>query len=316
MKRVRDFDISQGKIIALWQLVRLTENFTSVTFKSAISIISNSGLMGGTIPVNAGLKLGINLGFLEIKISEIHSTERCKQKLFARCTTEEPNDEIIRSILYEVIINNNCEWLLFFNEDPEIFKTAIPNEWIEILDFGNLFDFADSVILDWWSEVFSKFKRYKEGQKLENGKVAEKLTYNYEIDRLGLRDTDKEHLYVRWASQISDYFGYDVLSIRGRQLKFSYAENDTIQIEVKCTVSFNEEQFRFYVTKNEWNNAVNNIDSYYFYCWVSLDKDNETAKGPFVIPAKDLLSYFPNDNGTICEWWECRFILNVHNFKI
>jgi hypothetical protein len=111
---------------------------------------------------------------------------------------------------------------------------------------------------------------------------------------------------------MSDKFGYDILSIRGKLLKLSFFEKDQVQIEVKSSVSESTEAFRFYVTKPEWVKAQENIDSYFFYCWTATKLESQTAAGPFIIPAKNLEKFIPKDIGSpICEWSECRFIVDL-----
>jgi len=44
----------------------------------------------------------------------------------------------------------------------------------------------------------------------------------------------------------------------------TYNDKDKIQIEVKRTASAGIEEFRFFVSNNEWKTALNKIDSYFF----------------------------------------------------
>ncbi|WP_343604338.1 DUF3883 domain-containing protein [Fluviicola sp.] len=316
MSKNEQFSISNSNIIALWQLILLTHRHEEIEVRSAVEIAMNSGLMGGSLPVNQGLKLGQYCKVLEINDSFLQSSQYCKNELLRYCTEDEPNVFVFREILQRFTSFQNLEWLLFYSEDPELFKIYIPSEWIELLENAVLFDFEDIDVRDWWAKIFNRYQNYKEGQKLEIGRVAEKLTYEHEKQRLEFDQLDNGHSYVKWASLISDRYGYDILSIRGKALQQSFGEKDSIHIEVKCSVSDNETNFRFYVTSNEWNVATTMIDSYYFYCWTSANKETESAIGPYVIPALHLKSHIPTNNGAICEWSECRFILDLNKFSI
>jgi len=311
------FTITSSNIIALWQLILLTNRHEELSVKSAIEITLNSGLMAGGLPAEQGLKLGQYCKLLEINNAQkLSSTQYCKDELIELCDTDEPNILITRGILFRFVSFQNFDWLLFFNDDAEIFKAFIPDDWIYLLDHAELFNFYDSDVRDWWGKIFSRFQTYKEGQKIEIGKVAEKLTYDHEKKRLENDGLDNGHFFVKWASQINDKYGYDVLSIRGDILKFIFSEKDKIQIEVKCSVASNEKEFRFYVSKNEWNVALKNIQSYFFYCWTSTNMEKESANGPYIIPAEKLSIHIPSDNGNLCEWSECRFIIDLNNFSI
>ncbi len=316
MSKASSIQITQSNIIALWQLISITRRYSDITVKSAIETIRESGLAAGELPADQGLKLGQHCRLLEISEQRLFATQFCKDNLFNICDAEEPNIDVFRGVLLRYVSFQNLDWLLFFNDDADIFRTAIPDDWIELLDGASLFEFDSVEVRDWWGQVFSKFQTYKEGQKVEIGKVAEKLTFEFERKRLETDGLENGPQFVKWASQITDKYGYDILSIRGNMLKLHLAERSKIQVEVKCSVSSNEQEFRFYVTNNEWNTALKQLDSYYFYCWTSTSKEKETAHGPFIIPASDLSDHIPINNGSLCQWSECRFVIDIDQFRI
>ncbi len=71
MSKNETFAISSSSIIALWQLVLLTNKHEEITVKSAVEITLNSGLMGGGLPAEQGLKLGQHCRLLEISDSQL-----------------------------------------------------------------------------------------------------------------------------------------------------------------------------------------------------------------------------------------------------
>lgn len=312
------FQITTSNIIALWQLIMIVKRNESIAVESAINISINSGLIGGDVPAAEGLRLGLYCKILAIeKNQSLNHTDFCKDVLLSLCDTDEPNTQITRAILLKYMSLQNYDWLLFYSDDPETFKAGIPSEWIDLLENSNLFDFEDSLVRSWWSEVFDRYETYKEGKKLEQGKIAEKHTFDSERERLKVDGFDNDLKFVKWASQISDKYGYDILSIRGSLLKTTFSEKEKIQIEVKCTASASMEEFRFYVSKSEWLAALANIDSYFFYCWIDTNLQKQTAQGPYIIPAKNITQHVPIDNhSTICDWSECRFIVNLNEMRI
>ena len=63
--------------------------------------------------------------------------------------------------------------------------------------------------------------------------------------------------------------------------------------------------------------AQKNFHSYFFYCWVGVDIDKESAmEGPYVIPAIALKDKIPTDNSNECEWSECRCVIDLSKFKL
>ncbi len=312
-----NFFITQSNIIALWRLIMIVKRNSLISVETAIYTLRDSGAIGGGLPADQGLKLGLYCKLLAIDDPhQLVHTDSCKDNLLPLCNTDEPNILITRAILLKYMSFENWDWLLFFDEDPVLFKASIPTEWSDLLEQSNLFDLDDPEVRSWWAEVFKRFETYKEGKKADQGKLAEKLTFDSEKVRLMDDGFDHGHKFVKWASLWNDKYGYDILSIRGVLLKSLFVEKDKIQIEVKSAASDSMEQFRFFVSKPEWKTALNNLDSYYFYCWVDTNIHSQTANGPYIIPAKDLSSHVPTDHSPMCDWSECRFIVDLNSMKI
>lgn len=309
--------ITNSNIIALWQLMFIAKTYENIEVQTAIQIAINSNLIGGSSPAQEGLQLGLKCKILLIYNNKLTNSDYCKNEILPLCDEDLPNINIVRTIILCYLSQKPLEWLLFYDNDPIIFRNMIPKEWVDILDYANLFEFENTLVLDWWTTIFSKYETYKEGKKLEQGKLTEKFTFDSEIKRLKSDGFDSDSKHVKWASQISDKYGYDILSKRGILLQDTFSKFDKVQIEVKCTVSSSKEEFRFFITKNEWKSALQNINSYYFYCWINTNIHSQTADGPFIIAAKNLIPYIPKDEyAEICEWSECRFILDLNKYCI
>lgn len=311
------FSITSSSVVAFWQLVMIVSRQSPISVETAIQISRDSGQAGGNVPANDGLKLGLTCNFFSIDENRnLQISTFCSETLLPMCQAEEPNVDISRAVISKYMSFQNLEWLLFFDQDPQIFRTAIPDDWTDLLDNSGLFDFEDSSVTGWWSEIFARFETYEEGKKLEQGRVAEMLTYNSERVRLINDAFDPNTRFVVWASRISDKYGYDILSARGELLKQNFNQSDKIHIEVKCTASDSIEGFRFFVSRNEWKVALENMNSYYFFCWVNTNIQRQSAVGPYIIPAIDLLPHIPTESGDLCTWSECRFLLNLSQIKI
>lgn len=318
--KVKYYPITQGHIIATWQILYLVAKYEPIHPRNLHDLIANSGKLGGGMPVEHSLKVCCDYGLVSYSNSKLCLTELSKKRIISLCDADDPNHIALRAILGCIIALHNFQWLILYDADPDIFKEYLfeqDPEWVVMLDNAKLFDFNDETTIDWWKSVLSKYEDYKEAQKKAIGDVGEKLTYLHELSRIDEDGHKPANTFVKWASQISDKYGFDVQSIRGQRFLHSYEERDKIQIEVKSSDIANLEAFRFYVSKPEWRTALKNIHSYFFYCWSGVNINQETASdGPFIIPASELVEYMPQDVSSMAEWSECRCVLNVLKYRI
>lgn len=297
----------------------LISRYEGITASNTVSIIEKSGKLGGTVPVKHGLKICLDYDLVRVSSGILQLTEFTEQTILPKCADEDPSLNVIRELLFHLLSYHNFEWLIFYNPDPEIFRESIlanDPEWVSLLDNAKLFDFDDELVNFWWDKILVKYEDNKEKIKKAIGDVGEKLTYHLELDRVNTDGFNPPKSFVKWASRISDKFGFDILSLRGNKFAFTFEQNENIQIEVKSSDAINLEKFRFFISKPEWNKALENSNSYFFYCWVGINIEKEIAHdGPFIIPASHLINHIPKDTSDICEWSECRCVLDITKFK-
>lgn len=316
------YPVTYGHIVAAWQIIILISRYEddAISARDAIRIVSRSGKLGGTIPAKQGLRICLDYGFAKVENKSLYLSEISIKEIVSTCSENDPNIYTLRALLFQMISYHDFHWLIGYDSDPDIFREyllAIDPEWEYLLDNAKLFDFTDNDTINWWSSVLMKYEDYKEKKKKAIGDVGEKLTYIHELDRISHDGFTPSKSFVKWASQISDRFGYDIASIRGQFFKHNKIEKDKIQIEVKSSDSANIEAFRFFISKPEWNTALRNIDSYFFYCWSGVNIEKENAQdGPFVIPALDLQELVPKDVSKIIDWSECRCVLDVSKYRL
>lgn len=319
-KRIKYYSITNGHIVAIWHIVYLVSRYKGITASDAVSIVEKSGKLGGTVPVKHGLKICIDYDIVRVSSGILQLTEITEEIILPKCNDEDPSLNVIRELLFHLLSYHNFEWLIFYNPDSEIFRESIlanDPEWVSLLDNGRLFDFDDDSVNFWWDKILVKYEDIKEKIKKAIGDVGEKLTYHLELDRVSTDGFNPPKSYVKWASRISDKFGFDILSLRGNKYAFAFKQTENIQIEVKSSDAINIEKFRFFISKPEWNKALDNLNSYFFYCWIGINIEIETAHdGPFVIPATHLLYHIPKDTSDLCEWSECRCVLDISGFKV
>lgn len=319
-KRIKYYTITNGHIVATWHVIYLAQIYEGISAKDAVSIIEKSGKLGGTTPAKQGIKICCDYGLLNFHGESLRITEICESHILPKCDNEDPNIDVQRALLFHILSYHNFEWLIFYDSDPDIFRESLlanDPEWTNLLENAKLFDFDDENVNIWWDGILSKYEDYKEKLKKAIGDVGEKLTYHHELQRVENDGFIPPKTFVKWASRISDRFGFDVLSIRGKLFLSSFKDADKIQIEVKSSDTNNLDRFRFYVTKPEWSQALENINSYYFFCWAGINLEAESAEsGPFIIPASDLIDHVPTDNSDFFQWSECRCVIDITEYKM
>jgi len=308
-----------GVIITLWRIILLTKRYgeNDVVIQDIVNSLESSGFLGGTVPIKESVRLGQKYSFLIIRDGKVSVGDYSQKMLLPFCDDEIPNIMVLRKILLLIISKNKFHWVLFYNEDIPVFKVAIPQDWIDLLENAKLFDITDKDVVAWWSGLSQLLQTYDDELLKKIGNFGESLTFKFENKRLLADGFAINPFDVTWVSRISDIEGYDIKSIRGTLLKLKKSQKDKIQIEVKASVISNTDRFRFMVSRNEWNTALSNIDSYFFYCWSGINLANQSfLGGPFIIPARKIENLFPHDNHESFQWSECRVVVDLEDFQI
>jgi len=135
--------------------------------------------------------------------------------------------------------------------------------------------------IEWWDHVSSRVRLETDRVKLEQARRAEKLTLDIERDRLKNQGIEME---PKWIAIDDNTAGYDVLSYT----KSNYGVVNKL-IEVKSTIA---SPLRFYITRNEWNHALEIGDAYCFHIW------NMQNDPPFLYErlTSDIAPHIPKDN--------------------
>jgi hypothetical protein len=70
--------------------------------------------------------------------------------------------------------------------------------------------------------------------------------------------------------------------------------------------------FRFFLSRNEWETALNNPDTYFLYLWNDIDIENqEHSSKPFILPAKQIIDMIPYEKSSSCKWTELQIMLDL-----
>lgn len=139
----------------------------------------------------------------------------------------------------------------------------------------------DADVVTWWDTIGHEVKLETDLEKMAQARAAEKLSWNLEKQRLLNLGIELDPI---WVGLDDNTAGYDVLSYEP-----GVPDNTNKLIEVKSTVV---SPLRFYVTRNEWNQAQKAKDAYFFHVW-------DMQKQPPVLHIRtvaEIEPHIPTDN--------------------
>ena len=117
-------------------------------------------------------------------------------------------------------------------------------------------DPPDDDLVGWWDELSCAVRAVANSDAMERARRAERLSIDLERRRLANLGIPLE---PRWVAVEDNTAGYDILS-------YDAGTHGPLNrlVEVKSTIA---SPLRFYVTRNEWNHAVDAQSQYYFHVW-------------------------------------------------
>lgn len=126
---------SPGRLISLWRVILLVSRYEeeNIKIKNVVYVVNQLGILGGTIPVKSSIRLAQRCKLLEINSGFVKLTSYCRKLVEGLGDDSEPSIEVLRFLIKTIITHNRFHWLMFFNENADIFKAAIPKEWIDLL---------------------------------------------------------------------------------------------------------------------------------------------------------------------------------------
>jgi hypothetical protein len=242
-------EISPGKIYVLWELVGILsrQKLRDVNPSDLVNALDNSSFpAGGLSLIKESIDDGLALQLFSFDDGRLVLSETTINIFTPLLNQTDGIVFFIRGILHQILVSQKPPWIIFFDLDAHVFSEYIPAIWIDLLEAGTLLNLDDIDVLAWWEKIIIELQQAEKAKKEEVGRMGEMLTVQYEKNRLTLEGYLNVNHLVKWASKISDNYGYDVRSIFGKLLDPAKA-SDHIQIEVKASQSDDETNFRFYV---------------------------------------------------------------------
>ena len=190
--------------------------------------------------------------------------------------------EFYRQCIRGVVLARFPVWVKTIRLGRQVFAAKLEADDYSIFESaGLLINPPPTDVVEWWDTIGHEVKLEADLTKMAQARAAEKLSWEAEKARLlslGIT-TDPE-----WVGLDDNTAGYDILSYEP-----GTPENTNKLIEVKSTTA---SPLRFYVTRNEWNQALKSRKAYFFHVWDMM----HTPPKLYVRTVDQVEPHIPSDN--------------------
>lgn len=153
-------------------------------------------------------------------------------------------------------------WHRLFILGRDRVKSALSSNEAQCFEAAGLFsESPNTEIYSWWDMHQEEARSENDAKRLAQGREAERLTIDFEVKRLSEQGIKNR---PRWVALEDNTAGYDVHS-------FDKGPSEPIArlIEVKSCSGGSQEIF---LTRNEWNTALEMSPNYLFHIWALPDE--------------------------------------------
>ncbi len=162
-----------------------------------------------------------------------------------------------RHCIRGVVLARFPVWVKTMKRGRQVFAAKLEEDDHSIFENAGLLDSPPSPdVVEWWDTIGHEVKLETDLEKMTQARTAEKLSWDAEKARLLVLGIKIDPV---WVGLDDNTAGYDILSYEP-----GYPENTNKLIEVKSTVT---SPLQFYVTRNEWEQAIKSKDAYFFHIW-------------------------------------------------
>ncbi len=166
--------------------------------------------------------------------------------------------QFYRCCLNDLIISQRLGWARIITLGRGKFLRQLERDEQQCFRAAQLTDDPPTPdVVQWWDALSGSMRREYDRGRMERAREAEWLTLQYEVRRLGALGITQQ---PRWVAIDDNTAGYDVLSY---DLAAGASPRNRL-IEVKSTIA---SPLRFFVTRNEWEQALKFGDAYHFHIW-------------------------------------------------
>ncbi len=249
----RLFSLSCFEGLKLFRSYAVTQ--PDISTPELIELIENVDPDGASLDLEAGAYLGTIVG--------------------TNCPMD--GNAFYQACIKGVVVEHQPLWAKAMRSGREKFVASLEHDEQDVFKAAGLMGNPPSLeIVKWWDDVVGHARLIVDNEKMEQARIAEMLSIEHEGIRLNSLGINKQ---PEWPGLDNNYAGYDVLSFE----KGEYGL-DNIMIEVKSTVA---SPLRFYLSRNEWEQAQKAGASYLFHVW-------DMAKEPPVLYVRTVAQVAPN----------------------
>jgi hypothetical protein len=301
--------LTPGRLTALWLVLRTTKKLGSAAEIDEIrGYAARSSLRSGALPVADGVRLAREGGFLCEHGSRVTLGHLGYQAL-ALADEDEPPQEARRLFMSVLLLRDPPPWVAYWQGDPGSLDLVVPERERRSLSEAGLLPPGEGPdeLVGWsfW-RALGRVPLMEEtaAQRKLIGNAGEELTIAHERQRLTLEGHPELAAQVRWLTQESDAYGFDVLSFAGRS---DPVPETPIAIEVKSSSLPATTYVRFFLSAHEWDTATELGDRYLVHVWTRVDPGPPARArdpGPTVVRAADIVGHLPTSPncGDPCRW--------------
>jgi hypothetical protein len=198
-----------------------------------------------------------------------------------RATPLDVDSAFFRTCILDVIAASSAPWSRAIRLGRAKLVGQLDRDEIQCFRSAQLLDESlDDDVVDWWDELSSSVRASSSAAAMSRARQAERLSLQHEKDRLVALGIER---MPRWTAIEDNTAGYDILSYdHGR------VEPVNRLIEVKSTIA---SPLRFYLSRNEWEQAIRSAASYHFHVW---DMSPSTPR-LIELTQSDVVSHIPID---------------------
>jgi hypothetical protein len=187
-----------------------------------------------------------------------------------------------RHCIRAVVLSRFPIWVKTIKFGRQVFAAKLEEDDHTIFENAGLLASPPSAdVVEWWDTIGHEVKLESDLEKMAQARTAEKLSWDFEKQRLLNLEIETDPV---WIGLDDNTAGYDVLSFEP-----GVPENTNKLIEVKSTVA---SPLRFYVTRNEWRQALKSKEAYFFHVW-DMNKDPAVL---YVRTVAQVEPHIPSDN--------------------
>lgn len=309
--------VTPGRLTAAWLVLRTLEKLGGQAEASeVISYARRSSLRGGGLPVQDGVRLAREGGFL-LDRAGTFALQPLGTRALGLGDEDEPSGAVLRLFVTVLFLRDPPTWVAWWQGSPSDLDAVIPEgERVVLRDAGLLPPPAPADPAGWsWWQALGRVPMPEQTAvaRKEIGNAGEALTVAYERWRLAEQGYIDLASQIAWVAQESDAYGFDVLSFAGDDHP-SLDPSAPIAIEVKSTTLPRGPVFRCFLTSHEWETALGLGDAYVLHLWNSVDPGPPPSSRhdrPIVLAADVLTEHLPGTTacGDPCAWQSARLEL-------